>query len=55
MKPNAGFLFYLAEVFLLSYIFWFQLLFHELMNRYQECFYLFKGISHGDSKYRNDI
>ena len=30
-------------------------LFHDLLNQYQACLYLFECTSHGDSKYVNDI
>ena len=33
----------------------FEQLFHELMNRYQACLYLFDCFSHGDSKYDHEI
>ena len=33
----------------------FEQLFHELMNQYQACLYLFECISHGDSKYDHEI
>ena len=33
----------------------FEQLFHELMNQYQACLYLFECISHSDSKYGHEI
>ena len=33
----------------------FQSLFHDSLNQYQACWYLFECISHGDSKYGNEI
>ena len=52
---NAGFGFTEQKsVCFLTYLKFGQL-FHELMNQYQACLYLFQCISHGDSKYGHEI
>ena len=52
---NSGIGFTEQRDFYFLQFFEFWCLFHDLMNRYQACLYLFECIFHGNSKYSNDI